>query len=126
MIGWMFKNRWFAMIWVAIACWRVVAFTTVASGAKSVADASKGADKSVACPETAPGDEWDRDKIVNCEKPASSGWGSSDHAIDWQHELSNAEEDLKSKMKKERQEREERDFARAAAAQQSMSAAQEY
>jgi hypothetical protein len=38
MIGWMFKNRWFALIWVALVVWRVAAFTSVAAGAKDALD----------------------------------------------------------------------------------------
>jgi hypothetical protein len=109
MIGWMFKNRWFALIWVALVVWRVVAFTSVASSAK---DALDGVNQTAESTSDEP------------KEGGGTAWDAADERARKSEQQEASEED--DQRRAERDQREERDYERAAAKAQRMSDGQGY
>jgi hypothetical protein len=109
MIGWMFKNRWFALIWVALVVWRVAALTSVASSAKEVLDGANQTAESSS-------DE--------ASEGGGSAWDAADERARKAEQQEASEQD--DQRRAERDVREERDYERAAAKAQRMSDGQGY
>ncbi len=97
MLGWMFKNRFFALVWVALICWRVVAFTSVASVAKGAADGVNSAR------------EASSDNASDDNNPWSNSAEDRRHAVEKRFERA-----LEEQEAEDRKRQEERDYERAA------------